>query len=130
MIGVDDIVDVVFQLEMVWRGIHGRCNLPTQRSYPAYGAKGIKLCEEWSGRQGKIRFIKWAINNNWKKGLVIDRINDATVYSPITCRIVTQQESCWNKTNNRKISYLGETKCVAEWGNDPRCVVHSSQFQQ
>lgn len=130
MLSVDDFVDVVYRLQMVWRGIHGRCNLPTQRSYSSYGAKGINLCQEWSGLKGQRNFTKWAIKNGWKDGLVVDRIENAKIYSPETCRIVTQQVNCWNKTNNRKISHLGETKCVAEWGNDPRCVVPSSQFQQ
>lgn len=32
----------------VWREMHRRCNDPKSTSYRYYGAKGIKVCEEWS----------------------------------------------------------------------------------
>lgn len=126
----DDDVDIVFKLQNVWAGIDGRCNRPGQRSYDEYGAKGVKLCDGWSGRQGCIVFVKWAINNGWMPGLTIDRIDSNRGYSPDNCRCVTHQENCWNKKNNNLLTYNGETKCCAEWGHDPQCMVHSAQFQQ
>lgn len=126
----DLAVDVVFQLQLVWGGIHGRCNSPRARGYALYGALGKGLCEEWSTRQGSRRFIKWAIQNGWRPGLVIDRIDNALGYSPKNCRCVTPQQNSWNKSNNKMLTFEGETKCAAEWGSDRRCQVPTQQFQQ
>lgn len=125
-----DLVDQVFALQGVWSGINGRCNLPTQRSYHEYGARGIKLCEEWSGRAGQRRFVKWSLQNGYEPGLVVDRKNGKLGYCPANCRWTTQKQNCWNKSNNRLITLFGETKCVCEWGEDPRCLVHKMQFAQ
>jgi len=131
MVNIDITVDQVFKLANVWMGIDGRCNRPKSRSYKDYGARGIKLCEEWSGRPGQIRFVKWALTNGWCPGLVLDRKNGHLGYSPENCRWVTNKQNCWNRIKgNRMITYLGETKCVAEWGEDPRCVIPKYQFQQ
>lgn len=126
----ESLVDDVLQLLNVWSGINGRCNSPTQRGYDLYGAVGIKLCSEWSSRQGQIRFVKWAISNGYRHGLVIDRKNGKKGYSPANCRVVTQKENSQNKSNNVMLSYLSETKCSSAWGEDPRCAVSSEQFQQ
>jgi hypothetical protein len=126
----NSLVDDVLSLLNVWSGMNGRCNKPSQRGYELYGGKGKKLCKEWTGRQGQIKFVKWAISRGWKHGLVIDRINGRFGYSPHNCRVVTQQENSRNKSNNVMLTYAGETKCCAEWGDDPRCVVPNNQFQQ
>jgi len=126
----DAVVDLIFKLQAVWAGIHGRCNSPKHRSWKDYGAKGITLCSEWSGRSGSVNFVKWAIINGYKYGLDIDRIDNTKGYSPTNCRFVSRQVNCWNKSNNLLLTFQDETKCSAEWGADPRCVVPSNQFQQ
>ena len=125
-----EVVDTVVRLQILWSGINARCNYPKARSYKDYGAKGITLDRPWSGRQGCTEFVKWALTNGYKHGLDIDRIDNAKGYSPSNCRFVTRQQNCWNKSNNVMLTFEGETKCVAEWSLDPRCVVHSNQFQQ
>lgn len=127
---LDATIDLVFQLQMLWNGIHGRCNLPKHRSYKDYGAKGITLCPEWSHHRGCVKFVKWAVVNGYQRGLDIDRIKNAEGYRPDNCRFITRQRNCWNKSNNLMLTHKGETKCSAEWGSDPRCVVHTDQFQQ
>lgn len=126
----DEDIETVFKLANIWSGIDGRCNRPSQRSYRDYGARGIRLHPDWSGRQGQIRFVKWALANGWKPGLVFDRVDTNGHYGPDNVRCVTQKENSRNKSNNRLITFQGETKCVAAWGDDSRCVVPSNQFQQ
>lgn len=123
-------VDRIFKLQTIWSGMNGRCNSFKNRSWKDYGAKGIDLCAEWSGRQGSIRFIKWALSNGYLEGLDIDRRDNSKGYSPGNCRFTTRQENCWNKSNNTMLTFAGETKCIAAWGDDLRCVVPSNQFQQ
>lgn len=126
----DHVVDTVAKLQALWGGINARCNYPKARSYKDYGAKGITLGIEWSGRQGCIAFVKWAVVNGYKQGLDIDRIDNSQGYNPANCRFITRQQNCWNKSNNVMLTCYDETKCSAEWGLDSRCVIPQYQFQQ
>ena len=130
MMDWDRVVDTVVKLQALWGGINARCNYPKSKSYKDYGAKGISLDSRWSGRQGCTTFVKWALCNGYEQGLDIDRIDNKKGYGPDNCRFVTRQQNCWNKSNNVMLTFEGETKCAAEWGSDPRCVVPSNQFQQ
>lgn len=91
---LDETVDLVVRLQLLWNGIHGRCNLPSHRSYKDYGAKGITLGQEWSHHKGRTRFVKWVIANGYRQGLDIDRIINTQGYGPANCRFVTRQQNC------------------------------------
>jgi len=76
------------------KGIMDRCYYEKNNSYKNYGAKGIVVCDEWKSNSKS--FINWSLNNGYKKGLHIDRIDNKKGYSPDNCQYVTQKE------NNRK----------------------------
>ena len=78
-----------------WKGMKGRCNCPTDPAYKDYGARGIKVCREWEN--DPVAFYKWSIDNGWKKGLSIDRINNNKGYSPSNCRWTTAKEQASNR---------------------------------
>jgi hypothetical protein len=40
-----------------------RCNSPTSQDWKWYGAKGIKVCEEWS--ENTDTFVLWALKNGY-----------------------------------------------------------------
>lgn len=82
-------------LYKTWRNIKSRCYNKNVRSYASYGAKGIKVCDEWLNDAGA--FVNWSISSGWKKGLVIDRINHKENYSPANCRFITALE------NNKRV---------------------------
>ena len=71
------------------------------------------MCEEW--RDDYFSFREWAVNNGYKQGLTIDRINNNEGYSPQNCRWATYKEQNRNKRSNRNITFNGETKCLREW---------------
>jgi hypothetical protein len=79
----------------VYRSIEARCYCETHNSYHNYGGRGIVLCDEW--RQDRVAFIKWCLNNGWKPGLEIDRIDNDGIYSPENCRFVTKKENAKNR---------------------------------
>lgn len=83
-------------LYKVWNGMRQRCENPNIKAYKNYGAKGVKVCDEWKTFPP---FYTWAMENGWKKGLHIDKDikGDGLLYSPSSCILVTQQE------NNRAI---------------------------
>ena len=126
----DVAVDHVLLVQQLWTGIQGRCNTQSNSSYCRYGAVGITLCQKWTGGKGKVKFMKWAFANGWSQGLQIDRKENSKGYSPDNCRFVTPSQNARNKTNNRLLTYKGETKCVADWGEDERCGVPFAQFRQ
>lgn len=96
-----------------WKGMKGRCNCPTDSAYKDYGARGIKVCREWEN--DPVAFYKWSIDNGWKKGLSIDRINNNKGYSPSNCRWTTKTVQNRNRRCVLSITYKGETHTLKEW---------------
>lgn len=100
------------KIEKIYTCMKKRCYSPFNRSYQHYGAKGITICDEWLN--DKWAFYKWAIENGYKDGLQIDRIDNSKGYSPDNCRWLTHKEQQNNKTNNRYVDYQGKRYTVSE----------------
>lgn len=100
------------RLYTIWKSMRERCACPSQNRYQNYGGRGIKVCQEWDDY---LTFKEWALNNGYDNELTIDRIDVNGNYEPSNCRWVTSKQQSNNKTNNRYITYNGETKTMAEW---------------
>ena len=96
----------------VWKSMRERCNTVSCSSYKRYGARGIKVCEEWNNY---LAFKEWALNNGYVEGLTIDRINVNGDYEPSNCRWATLKVQANNKTSNHYITIGGTTKTIMEW---------------
>lgn len=97
----------------IWRGMKLRCCSIKSNRYKYYGRRGIKVCDEW--KDNFQVFYDWALNNGYKEGLTIDRINVDGNYSPENCRFATIKQQARNKSNNRNFTINGETHCLSEW---------------
>ena len=95
-----------------WQTMKGRCENPNRPKYKDYGGRGIKVCSEWHEASN---FIMWALNNGYKKGLQLDRIDNDGDYCPDNCRFVTPKENSRNRRNTKWLTINGETKTVVEW---------------
>ena len=73
-----------------------RCNNKADPNYRHYGGRGISVCDDWDNYEA---FKEWATLGGYKKGLVLDRVDNNRGYSPENCRWVTQKE---NMQNTRK----------------------------
>jgi hypothetical protein len=76
--------------------MHQRCENPKSRDFKWYGAKGVTVCKEWA-LTNYPAFKEWALNNGYRPGLTIDRIDPTGDYSPSNCRWITIQEQQRNK---------------------------------
>lgn len=97
-----------------WCAMKERCNNPNNKRYARYGARGIKVCEEWNSFEN---FYKWSIENGWSPEMTIDRIDNDKGYSPENCRYVTRKVQNRNYSKNHNITYKGETMCLADWAD-------------
>lgn len=86
------------RLYHIWGGMKARCYNKNNSRYKNYGAKDIKLCDEWLEF---ITFYNWAVNNGYANNLTIDRIDASLGYSPDNCRWITLQEN--SKMTNKNI---------------------------
>lgn len=93
-----------------------RCYLPSNASYKHYGGRGIKVCDEWLNDY--MCFYNWALNNGYKEGLSLDRIDCNGDYEPQNCRWVTMKVQQNNKRNNVKYEYEGELKTLSELADE------------
>lgn len=108
-------------LHEVWRNMIRRCYNPRMQNYRLYGARGIRVCNMWI--ENFETFKSWAFKNGYRKGLSVERKNTNGHYTPNNCKFATVVEQNRNKRNNRLVTAFGETKCITEWSEDPRCTV-------
>ena len=93
-----------------------RCNSPSNPSYYLYGARGIKVCSEWSDPQsGHANFYRWAMKNGYQKGMSIERIDNSRGYSPQNCKWANPKEQANNRRTNHRLTVGKITKTVSEW---------------
>jgi len=101
------------KLYKILSGMKKRCKYESHPRYKNYGGRGIKVCGEWENDFSTFR--EWALNNGYKEGLTIDRIDNDGNYEPSNCRWATRREQDLNKSNTFHIKYKGSTKVLCEW---------------
>ena len=100
------------RIHRTWSLMKDRCERVGSKSYKNYGAKGIKVCDEW---HDFAVFADWAFENGYDDTLTIDRIDSSKNYCPSNCRWVDRKVQNNNTSRNHRITYNGETKTMAQW---------------
>jgi hypothetical protein len=77
----------------------GRCYNSNSKDFPHYGARGIRICDEWLS--DFMSFRNWSLNNGFANDLTIDRIDVNGNYCPQNCRWITVAEQNRNKTTTK-----------------------------
>lgn len=77
----------------VYANIKYRCYNNNHHEFHNYGGKGIVMCDEWLGENGFANFYEWALNNGYKEGLTIDRLDSDGNYEPNNCQWITRSEN-------------------------------------
>ena len=101
------------ELFYVWKTMKQRCFCKTNKDYRLYGGRGITICDDWLN--DFFSFNTWAESNGYKKGLMLDRINNDGNYEPSNCRWATPVEQANNKRTNRLITINNVTKTLKQW---------------
>lgn len=110
------------KIHKIWCLMRDRCGRETHENYAHYGGRGITVCEEWKASFEAFR--DWAIVNGYRDGLTIERKDVNGNYEPDNCRWATRLEQGRNKRDSRRVTAFGETKCLADWIDDPRCAAN------
>lgn len=103
----------ITRLYRIYTKMKSRCYNPNENNYKWYGAKGIKVCEEW--KTNYENFYNWAISSGYNDSLTIDRIDISKDYCPENCRWILQSEQSHNLSSNKIIEYDGKSLCYAQW---------------
>jgi hypothetical protein len=93
-----------------------RCRNPNVTEYKHYGGRGIKVCERWLTFENFLADMGDMCGR--ALGRTIERINNDGDYEPHNVRWATYRDQGRNKSNNRLLSFRGQTKILADWASD------------
>lgn len=98
-----------------WFSIKARCYNPHNRSYPAYGGRGIKICDRWMNDYSA--FL--SDMGRCPKGYILDRIDVNGNYEPNNCRWISLRDSQANmRPRGIQVCIDGRTQCILEWARE------------
>lgn len=105
------------RLYHIWQGMRYRCYTTTCSTYKNYGAKGIRVYEEW--KNDFKPFYNWAIQNGYSDTLTLDRIDPKGNYEPDNCRWADWKTQANNKgllpTNTSGYVGLSWNNQIKKW---------------
>lgn len=97
----------------IWNAMRNRCYYKKGKAYKNYGGRGITVCDEW--KNSFETFYKWAMENGYKDGLSIERMDNNCGYSPDNCKWINKGEQAQNRRRNYSVTINGVTKNLTEW---------------
>ena len=87
-------------IKVIYRGMIQRCYDKNSISYPAYGGRGIRVCDRWLGPDGFGNFVE-DVYKGYSSGLSLDRYPDNNGnYEPSNVRWATALEQANNRRSN------------------------------
>lgn len=109
------------RLYKTYRGMIDRCYNPNLKIYAGYGARGIRVCDEW--KNSYTAFRDWAISAGYVEGLgrtlqSIDRIDVNGDYCPENCRWATAKVQQKNKRNTTLYFFNGKMITASEFADE------------
>jgi len=95
-----------------WTMMKTRCYNANNHKYPAYGGRGIEVCDRW---RGSFETFLEDMGPRPGKGYSIDRIDNDSNYEPSNCRWATASQQASNRGSTRWIEVKGERRTLQEW---------------
>lgn len=105
-------VDGISKEYKTWWNIRERCYSKNHKSYPRYGALGIRICDRWLER-----FENFLDDMGHAPSPLhsIDRIDGNGNYEPGNCRWATYAQQALNRKSNHYLTIAGERLTIKEW---------------
>jgi len=94
------------KLYKVFSGMIKRCYNKNNKDYKNYGDKGVLIYNKWL--EDRTLFFEWALQNGWKEGLTIERIEVNGNYEPNNCKFITMKEQAQNRRNSIPLNKKNE----------------------
>ncbi len=95
----------------MWKSMKSRCRNPRHKNWARYGGRGIKVCTRWLDFQ---KFLD-DMEDSWREGLTLERIDNDKGYFKTNCRWATRREQSNNGHHNRQLTVDGITLTLAQW---------------
>jgi hypothetical protein len=89
-----------------WRRIKQRCHNPKDKDYPAYGGRGIRVCDAW---RASFREFLAAVGPAPSPRHSLDRIDNDRGYEPGNVRWALPVEQANNRRNTRRYTFGGSS---------------------
>jgi hypothetical protein len=106
------------RLYRIWGAIKNRCYNPKDGCFHRYGGRGITVAPEW---RHDFEAFRSGVGDPPTDAHSIDRIDNDGNYAPGNVRWATPIEQARKTRRSVMVNAFGETKCVSEWAEDPRC---------
>lgn len=98
---------------MAWGAMFQRCYNPKSKSFKDYGARGIKVCERWTG---SFENFLADMGKRPSSAHSLDRYpNNNGNYEPANCRWAMDVVQSNNRRSSRSLTINDETLTYAQW---------------
>lgn len=98
-----------------WQSMKDRCTNPNSKHYKNYGARGIKVCDEWIDSFDQF-YADMGKRPSRKHSL--ERIDNERGYEPSNCKWEIRAVQNRNKRTNRLIKWRGKEQCLLDWAKE------------
>jgi hypothetical protein len=112
---MDELLRLQRKMVGTYASIIDRCHNPDCPAYYWYGARGIKMCEQWQFSPDS--FIE-DMGHPPTLQHSIDRIDCNGNYEPSNCRWATTEEQNNNTRRSKLITWEGKTQSVRDWAKE------------
>lgn len=102
-------------LYRTWLTMKQRCYNPRVSKFDSYGARGIRVCDEW--REDFAAFVR-DVGPRPSKRHTIERIDNNGNYEPSNVKWATWKQQGRNKRTNVNLTFRGKTQCLAAWAEE------------
>ncbi len=95
----------------IWSKMKARCLNKSDKSYPHYGGRGIKVSDRWLRFEGFLEDMGWRPSKKYS----IERVNYNGDYCKENCKWILKSQQSKNKRDVPMIEYNDKLYCLADW---------------